>query len=141
MPQENNAPRRKRRRRRRTASITALYIVAVLGLSVLLAALTWIAANDILALNKPEHSATVVLPEEYFTIRTKTDKDGNVTTTYKAKVGKVASLLKENDLIEFKSLFRLFSGATDGEKKLRPNDCPGRGEVAAIVAAFAERYR
>lgn len=25
--------------------------------------------------------------------------------------------------------------------ELRPNDCPGRGEVAAIVAAFAEIYR
>ena len=121
--ENNTAPRRsnrRRRRSRRTASITTLYIVAVLGLSVLLAALTWIAANDVLALNKPEHSATVVLSEDYFTIRTKTDRDGNITTTYNAKMGKVASLLKKHDLIEFKSLFRLFSGATDGEKKLRP---------------------
>ena len=121
--ENNTTPRRSTRRRkrsRRTASITTLYIVAVLGLSVLLAALTWIAANDVLALNKPEHTATVVLSEDYFTIRTKTDKEGNITTTYKAKMGKVASLLKKNDLIEFKSLFKLFSGATDGEKKLRP---------------------
>ncbi len=125
MSQENTTPRRSSRRRRgrrtgRTASFTALFIVAVLGVSVLLAALTWIAANDVLALNKPEHSATVVLPEEYFNIRTKTDRDGNITTTYTAKMGKVASLLKKNDLIEFKSLFRLFSSVTDGEKKLRP---------------------
>ncbi|MBQ3557559.1 MAG: endolytic transglycosylase MltG [Oscillospiraceae bacterium] len=123
MSQENSTPRRsnrRRRRSRRTASITTLYIVAVLGLSVLLAALIWIAANDVLALNKPEHTATVVLSEDYFNIRTKTDEDGNITTTYRAKMGKVASLLKQNDLIEFKSLFRLFSGATDGEKKLRP---------------------
>jgi len=123
MSQENSTPRRsnrRRRRSRRTASITTLYIVAVLGLSVLLAALIWIAANDVLALNKPEHTATVVLSEDYFNIRTKTDEDGNITTTYRAKMGKVASLLKQNDLIEFKSLFRLFSGATDGENKLRP---------------------
>lgn len=120
MPQENRTPRRRSRRRRRSASFTALYIVVMLSLPVVLAALIWIGANDMLALNKPEHTATVVLPDEYFTIRTKTDDDGNITTTYNAKMGKVASLLKQNDLIEFKALFRLFASVTDGEKKLRP---------------------
>ncbi len=123
MSQENRTPSKAKRRKRntgRTASITTLYIVSVLCVSMLLASLLWIAANDVLALNKPEHSATIVLPDEYFSIQTKTDEDGHSTTTYKANIGKVARLLKKNDLIEFTCLFRLFCSATDGEKMLRP---------------------
>ena len=65
--QERSGERPRRSRRASAGSAVGfgiLYVVAVIGLSILLACLIWIAANDLLALNKPEHSATVVLPEE-----------------------------------------------------------------------------
>lgn len=122
MSQENRTPRRRRRRKStgRAAGFAALYIVCVIGISVVLAALCWIAANDVLALNKPEHTATVVLSEDYFSIKKKTQEDGTTQTTYRAKMGKVAKLLQQNDLIDSRFLFQTFSAITDGEKKLRP---------------------
>lgn len=122
MSQDNRTPRRRRRRKStgRAAGFAMLYIVCVIGVSVLLAALCWIAANDVLALNKPEHTATIVLSDDYFSIKKSTQEDGSVKTTYKAKMGKVAKLLQENDLINSKFLFKTFSSFTDGERKLRP---------------------
>ena len=115
---------RRRSRRRsgtgRSTSFAMLYLVSVLGISMLLAAVGWIAANDVLALNKPVLSATVVLSEDYFNTRQTTNEDGTKTTTYTAKMGKVASVLKDQGLINSKLLFRMFSSATNGEKKLRP---------------------
>ena len=49
------APRRRKRRRRSAGAALGsalLYVVAVIGVSVLLACVGWIAANDVLALNK-----------------------------------------------------------------------------------------
>lgn len=112
--------RRRKKNTARTTGFALLYIVCVIGASVLLAALCWIAANDVLALNKPEHTATVVLSEDYFSIKKKTLEDGTTQTTYKAKVGKVAKLLEEHALIDSPLLFRAFCSITDGEKKLRP---------------------
>ena len=84
MSQENRAPRRRRRRKNtgRAAGFAMLYIVCVIGVSVLLSALCWIAANDVLALNKPEHTATVVLSEDYFSIKKKEQPDGTTKTTF-----------------------------------------------------------
>ena len=126
MSQETNKQYARSRRRRRSggtgraASFALLYIACVIGVSVVLACLCWIAANDVLALNKPEHSAAVVLSEDYFTIRTKTGDDGSTKTTYTAKMGKVADLLEENQLVDHPFLFRLFSSFTGGKTKLRP---------------------
>ncbi len=116
------AQRRSRRRSGtgRATSFAMLYLVSVLGVSMLLAALGWIAANDVLALNKPALDATVVLSEDFFTVRQTTNEDGTKKNVYTAKMGKVASLLEEEGLIQSKLLFRLFSSATNGEKKLRP---------------------
>jgi len=122
MSQENRTPRRRRRRKStgRAAGFAMLYIVCVIGVSVVLAALCWIAANDVLALNKPEHTATIVLSEDYFSIKKKAQEDGSTQTTYKAKMNKVAKLLEENGLIDSKFLFKAFCSVTDAEKKLRP---------------------
>lgn len=54
------APRR-RRSAARSASFAVLYAVAVIGVSALLACVGWIAASDVLALNKEEHSVTVTI--------------------------------------------------------------------------------
>ena len=66
MSQENRTPRRRRRRRStgRAAGFAMLYIVCVIGISVVLAALCWIAANDVLALNKEERSVTITVDSE-----------------------------------------------------------------------------
>ena len=120
---ENSAvPRPKKRRRSagRIIGFAMLYSVLVIIVSVILACLIWIAANDVLALNKPALDATVVLSEDFFTTRQTTNEDGTKKTVYTAKMGKVANLLEEEGLIQSKFLFRLFSSATNGEKKLRP---------------------
>ena len=41
-----------------------LYAVAVIGVSILLACVCWIAANDVLALNKPEKEVTITVDKE-----------------------------------------------------------------------------
>lgn len=55
---DGQSSRRSNDRRRRSRSFAAssgmLYAVAVIGVSILLACVCWIAANDVLALNKPE---------------------------------------------------------------------------------------
>ena len=55
---ENGAPAARRRRRRRSTvrsmGLALLYVVCVIGVSILLACVAWMAANDVLALNKEE---------------------------------------------------------------------------------------
>lgn len=129
----------------RSASFAFLYIVAVIGVSMLLACLGWMAANDILALNKPEHTATIVLSDEHFKIRQIPNEDGTTKTVYTARMGKVASLLKENGLINSKLLFRTFSNLTHGASKLRPgayqlnSDMDFRALIASMGSNSASR--
>ena len=84
-------PRRSKKRRSPFGPL--LYVIFVIGISALLSAVGWITANDLLALNKPAHSATITLEE------------GDT-------VGEVADLLKENGLIEYKWLFEFFASFT-----------------------------
>lgn len=121
------ASRGKRRRRRGgvAAAGAALYVVAVIGVSVLLAAVGWVCAGDVLALNKAPLSAEVVLPQDFFTSREVTVKgeDGAADTTQtvlEADMGKVAELLKEKGFIEYKPVFKLFSAMTKAKTKLAP---------------------
>ena len=97
------APVRRPRRRSRgsTAGFVALYIVAVIGVSILLACIGWIAANDVLALNKAEKEVTVTITKE-------------------DSFGDVASMLKKEGLIEYKSLFHLFATITGSKDKISP---------------------
>ena len=121
--QERSGERPRRSRRASAGSAVGfgiLYVVAVIGLSILLACLIWIAANDLLALNKPEHSATVVLPEEAFTYHQEENADGILQNVATADMGYVADVLEENDLIEYKLLFRLFAAFTGGSDKVKP---------------------
>ena len=117
----------RRRRRRRMGVLGALlYVIFVLGVSALLAGLGWTWANDVLALNKEEHSAVITLPEEIFTkgeiTVKKTADDGSTVKEQKtveaADMDYVADLLKENGLIEYKAVFKLFASITDAKYKL-----------------------
>ncbi len=128
-----SAPRpRKRRRKRSTgASIgfAALYVIFVIGVSVLLACVGWIAANDVLALNKESHAATITI---------------SATDSYDDVVDK----LKENGLIEYKALFKLFSAVTHGEEKIASSgtftlntDMDYRALISGISANSATRAK
>lgn len=115
-------PRRRRRRRKKMNPL--LYILLVVAVSAILAGIGWIWAGDMLALNKPAHSATVTLPESIFTAKEvkveKTGDNGKETTTKTIKIADVnyvADLLKENGLIEYKPLFKFFCSLTGVNRK------------------------
>ncbi len=90
-----------RKKKRTPVSFALIYVVFVIGVSALLACFGWVAANDVLALNKPEKTATITITEE-------------------DSFGDVADMLKENDLIEYKSLFSLFATFTGGRDNVVP---------------------
>ncbi len=120
-----SAPRRRKRRRRRMNPL--LYILLVVATSALLAGLAWLWAGDVFALNKEPASATITLPESIFTQHEETvevKKDGEpekvVQTVSTADMGYVADLLKENGLIEYKFLFKIFSSIAHASRKLTP---------------------
>lgn len=102
-----------------------MYCVFVISVSVILACLAWMAARDVLALNKEPSEATITLPMSEFEEVTVdvTDSDGNVTGTkkaYKANIDYVASSLKSAGIIEYKWLFKLFCGVSNAEMKIDP---------------------
>ncbi len=102
-----------------------MYFVFVVCVSVVFAALAWMAASDTLALNKETFTATVTLPASTFETKTvaTVDKDGNQTGTERvtvANIDYVASALKEAGLIEYKWLFTTFCRMTNAEGKIDP---------------------
>lgn len=117
-------PIRGRRDRRLGCLGGIMYFAFVVSLSIILACLAWMAATDILALNKKEVSAEVTLPESVFTEETVTveDKDGNKVqkTVNKADINYVASVLKDSGIIQYKFLFRVFCMMSHANTKLDP---------------------
>lgn len=116
-------------RRRRTGRLGCLggimYAVFVICISVILACAGWMAACDVLALNKEDASATVYLPKEIFSEKEQEVKDseGKVTgkkTVQSADIGYVADALKDAGIIEYKSLFKLFAKVSHADVKLDP---------------------
>ncbi len=146
-------PAKRRRRSDRAAASAALYVVAVLGASVLLAAILWVFAGDVLALNKSPHTAVISLPPEIFTdveVTEETEGPGGETveetkTVKRADIGEVASILKENDIIEYKTLFKVFASFTGSGKKIAPGsyelntDMDYRAIISSMSAGSASR--
>lgn len=77
-----------------------MYASFVVCIALILACLLWLAACDVLALNKDEGEANVTVSEEW-------------------TMGEVASSLKENGLIEYKALFRLFAWVYNADDKIQ----------------------
>ena len=96
---EHTARPRRRRSAGTTAGFAALYVLGVIGASILLACIGWIAANDVLALNKPE-------------------KDVVITISSEDTFNDVVDKLEEEGLIEYKFLFKLFASFTHGKDKV-----------------------
>ena len=110
--EHRTTPRRKRRRRMGSWGLL-IYILFVLGASALLAGVGWLWANDVLALNKAEHTAAVEIAE------------GDTVDT-------VADKLKEQGLIEYKFVFKLFCSLTHVSGKAGEEDAkitPGTYEL------------
>ena len=120
---ERHTTRRRRKKRGFSLLGTLLYVAFVIGISTLLAAVGWVAANDVLALNKAEHSAIITLPEEIFTekeVTVETDEGTETETIQVADLDYVADQLVDNGIIEFKLVFRLFSLFSNAEEKMTP---------------------
>lgn len=102
-----------------------MYGVFIICISVILACAGWMAACDVLALNKEEVTATVYLPKDIFTeqeVEVK-DADGVVTgtrTVKSADIDYVARALKDAGIIEYKGLFKLFAKISHADRKLDP---------------------
>ena len=102
-----------------------MYAVFVICVSVILACVGWMAARDVLALNKEPVTATVYLPDDIFTQEEREVKDsqGNVTgtrTVQVADIDYVAGALKDAGIIEYKTLFKLFASFSHADVKLDP---------------------
>lgn len=91
-----------------------MYFLFVVSVSIIIACLTWMAASDILALNKEENSAVVTLPTDIF--QTETDADGN--TVKICDINYVAKELKNEGIIQYKGLFKLFCKFSNASTKL-----------------------
>ena len=99
-----------------------MYFVFVCSVSIILACLAWMAASDVLALNKVSHAAIVELSDDIFTAETVqvTDENGNTTNkviTY-ADIDAVAEILEANHLIEYKQLFKFYCAISNASNKI-----------------------
>ncbi|MDR0951516.1 MAG: endolytic transglycosylase MltG [Oscillospiraceae bacterium] len=125
MPEKNKSRPVGRRRDGKTGFLGGfMYFVFVISISIIIACIGWMAASDVLALNKEPVTAEVTLPEDIFTPGTleETDEDG-VTTERKvdiADIDAVAQILKDAGIIEYKPLFKLYAAISDTKYKIDP---------------------
>ena len=114
------------RRDGRTGCLGGLmYATFVICISVILACAGWMAACDVLALNKEPVTAAVTLPKDIFREKEVDVKDrsGKVTgtrTVDAADIDYVADALKDAGIIEYKNLFKLFAKFSHADVKLDP---------------------
>jgi UPF0755 protein len=104
-----------------------MYFVFIACVSVILACLAWMAASDMLSLNKKDFTAVVTLPMSVFQSETvdSFDEDGNKTGTErvtKADMNYVADALKDAGLIEYKWLFTTFCKISNASAKVSPGE-------------------
>ena len=102
-----------------------MYFVFIACVSVVLACLAWMAASDMLALNKKEFTAVVTLPMSIFQSETVDtfDENGNKTGTKRvthADMDYVTNALKDAGLIEYKWLFNMFCKVSTASEKVSP---------------------
>lgn len=101
-----------------------MYALFVISLSIILACFGWLCAADVLALSKDEVHAAIAV-ESYVPSDTDTlnedgepvNDEGNVIT---CNINQVADALKENDIINFKFLFKLFAKLSHANTKIDP---------------------
>ncbi|NLV87042.1 MAG: endolytic transglycosylase MltG [Clostridiales bacterium] len=102
-----------------------MYFIFVVSMSIILACLGWMAASDVLALNKGDITAEVYLPETDFKEKERNilDEDGKAIgkeTVLAADANKVATALKDAGIIQYKALFILYSQFSNADEKIDP---------------------
>lgn len=111
-------------RRRRDGKVGCLgglmYFVFVVSVSVILACVGWMAATDVLALNKGEITAEVTLPQSAFTEKEVQTEDNGTETVRVADIDYVTRALKDAGIIEYKFLFKLFCDVSHASTKIDP---------------------
>lgn len=99
--QRSRPPQRRPKKRRSSASLVLGYVGFILVVSAILAGTAWLLANDICSFNKEDVEAAIVVTED-------------------DSVGSVAKKLKEEGLIKYKGVFRLFAAVFDADEKIGP---------------------
>ena len=104
-----------------------MYFLFIICLSVVLACLGWMAASDVLALNKKEFTTTITLPVSIFETETvvKYDENHNPIGTERvthADIDYIADALKDAGLIEYKWLFKAFCKISHADTKVAPGE-------------------
>lgn len=117
-------PIRKRRDGRSGCLGGLIYFAFVLSVSIILACVGWMAASDVLALNKEQVTATVTLEKDTFETKVEevTDADGNKKEekTRYADIDYIADLLKDSGIIEYKGLFKFYCAISHADTKIDP---------------------
>lgn len=154
--QESNQRQPRRGSRRGTKALIALlYVVVVIGVSVLLATIGWNLASDVLALNKAPASAEITLSADMFETKTiEVEKEVDGVPTIQTKTVKVlkdgelkdvVDMLHDNGLIKYKWVFKLFTSITKSEGKFQPGvftlntDMDYRALITHMGASSASR--
>mgnify|MGYP002869254529 CR=1 FL=1 len=100
-----------------------LYFIFIVCISVVLAALGWMWATDVLGLFGTDEQITVTVPREIIETKTRTvtDEEGNETEkSYTvADVDYVAEMLYDSGLIKYKWLFKVFCGFSEAAEKVK----------------------
>lgn len=119
-----NAPIRQRRDGQSGCLGGVIYFAFVLSISIILACVGWLAASDVLALNKDPVEATVTLEKDTFTESQETvaEKDGSTSTKVvrTADLDYVAKLLKSSGIIRYKGLFKLYCQFSHAAQHIDP---------------------
>ena len=101
-----------------------MYFVFVVSLSVLFACLGWMAATDVLALNKEPMESTITLSEDMFEYRDEEVEQSDGTfeteTVSYCDMDLVADTLKDAGIIEYKWLFKAFCWFSNATTKVDP---------------------
>ena len=99
-----------------------LYFLSVVGVSVLLAMLIWLAASDVLSLNKPDREAVIVVAEN-FTLE------------------EISLQLHEGGIIRYPWLFRVYGNMFNAMEKIVPGEylVASHYDYHAIVSAMGRR--
>ena len=104
-----------------------MYFTFIICVSIVLACLAWMAASDMLALNKPDFTAVVTLPSSIFQSETvdRIDENGKKIGTRRvthANMDYVADVVKDAGLIEYKWLFGMFCQISKADEKVSPGE-------------------
>lgn len=116
--------RRSRRVKKRSGGARVagalLYVLVVIGLAGILSTMGWIWACDLLGLNKEYASVIISVPESSMVEVETTDENGEPATATRADISAIVDQLKDEGLIEYKWLFKLYASFSHADRKIVP---------------------